>query len=307
MIPRLRWGILTLLCTFVLFAANNASVCIAWASSTVSKQEAEELISGVFHPGKVEKVTQVTSQSNVQEWNLLYANGDTALVTLSGVVERFSSIATAASAKGSTTKQEAIAIARRVIKKLGTAHYKLITLDPLHPNVLNGAQYTVSFTRVVNGIPFPANGFKVGVNRDGSIASYSATWTNRLAFPEKAGVLSKKDIIKHAESYFTSNPHATLFYYLLPWAKSPKLLYLVQTEGGQAALYANNGNLVRPPGSSSTTSTIHVLWYQRAWFQWTSGGFLGLLILCAVFMFGLRMGRNQSSYVTPSKSHVAPT
>ncbi|QQE79267.1 YcdB/YcdC domain-containing protein [Alicyclobacillus sp. SO9] len=282
------------------FAAVNASVCTSQAASQISKQQAENIVSNAFHPGSVEKATKISNQQKLPEWNILYANGSTALVSMSGTVERFSSIATAASAKGKTTNKQAVAIARKLIQQLDPSHSKLVKLDPLHPNVLKGAQFTVSFTRVANGIPFPANGFKVAVNKNGSIGSYSRTWSNSVAFPEKKGVLSQQNIINHADNYLTSSPHVTLFYYMVPWKKTPQLLDLVQTKGGQVALYAKNGTLVTPPNSKQSSVAVHIPIYKQAWFKWTTVGVASVLLASALFGAGVKFGRRNLGHENPN-------
>lgn len=220
------------------------------ASPPVSRSQAEAVVARAFHPGSVIDANLIRDVTGKREWNLLYRNGSTALVSATtGEILQFSSLPTLASAQGHVTASQAVAIAARTIRSLAPAHAFHVRLDPLNPALLHGGQYVISFTRMVHGIPFPANGFRVKVDKNGSVSFYQTTWYDHMHFPPPTHVLGRQEILTRADDIFTANPRLTLFYYLLPWEKAPRLLYLVQTAGGQLALYADSGNLVRPPGA----------------------------------------------------------
>lgn len=94
------------------------------------------------------------------------------------------------SGKGSLTKEQASAIAQEFIKKIEPKLSQQVKLNPLEPwNVRPlaqeklPAQWTIQFTRQVNGVPFPNDGMRVTVSGiTQRITGYDLTWTEQ-SFP----------------------------------------------------------------------------------------------------------------------------
>ncbi len=81
--------------------------------------------------------------------------------------------------------------ATRLIHQVDSAH-----IDQLRPvqddvNILNGpVSYTFHWERIVNGVPFPANGVSVQVSGDdGWVTGYTLTWV-KATFPDAARAIS---------------------------------------------------------------------------------------------------------------------
>lgn len=252
--------------------AGHAPVRVA---SDVSATQAARVVAAHFTLGTPKTVTSVTPTDRAHpSWNILYSSGATALVDkISGEILDVSALPTLASARGTLSPDGAVGIARQLIAAVDPARASLTQLDPLRtPQVVHNA-IQVSFTRVVNGVLFPANGFRVTINPNRSIQSYQVSWDDQTTFPSASAVISAPHAIRQATTLLAAHPHALLFYYLLPGSRTPRLLYLVKTSYGEVPLYASTGRPVDPanpqpdpaPAPRTTTPAVSVERIAQGW------------------------------------------
>lgn len=96
-------------------------------------------------------------------------------------------------AKGTLSWDEAEKLARDYLAKMNPEKAKQVELVKQEPinREENQLSYYFSYRRLVNGIPFPQNGFNVAVyaGEEPAITSYNLDWLE-LEFPSKQGTLS---------------------------------------------------------------------------------------------------------------------
>lgn len=102
-------------------------------------------------------------------------------------------------AKGTLTRDEAEKLASAYLAKMNPDKAKQVELVTPEPTVNprqdqpeeNQLSYYFSYRRLVNGVPFPQNGFEVAVyaGKEPTVTSYNLNWVE-TAFPSKLGSLS---------------------------------------------------------------------------------------------------------------------
>ncbi|WP_422446822.1 YcdB/YcdC domain-containing protein [Thermoanaerobacterium sp. DL9XJH110] len=100
--------------------------------------------------------------------------------------------------------------AEEFLKKIQPGRFEEVKLEEPRGemNLEKVREHYFNFVRQVNGIPYPANGFSVGVDpAGGGIISYSMRWQER-EFPKADGVLSKEE----AENMFLKDVGLELSY-----------------------------------------------------------------------------------------------
>ncbi|WP_258360740.1 YcdB/YcdC domain-containing protein [Moorella sulfitireducens] len=144
---------------------------------------------------------------------------------------------------------EARQVAAELLNRLAAGHVQelqplpddngLIPLTPYGP-----VTYTFRWQRVVNGIPFPANGVNITVRGDdGQVTNYYLDWTE-TDFPAATGTISTD----RARQVFTSAGMLELQYYIQPpvrplaaGEKRPVLLVYLLSHPSQGLIDALNG------------------------------------------------------------------
>lgn len=115
-------------------------------------------------------------------------------------------------------EDQARATATEMVGRLAKAHLAELKAQPggnqiVPLNTYGPATYTFRWQRVVNGVPFPANGAAVGIDgQTGQVMSYSLNWT-RTEFPSAAGVISPEQALQAFQAagmlemqYFVAQP-----------------------------------------------------------------------------------------------------
>lgn len=128
------------------------------------------------------------------------------------------------------TQEQAEKAASDFIKKMQPEHYKKIRLESalanniyLKEGKVMPRDYHFSFTRLVNGIPYPGNGFEITVNAwTGEITYYRMEWWN-IDFPPASGVINKE----RAVNKFLSQGQLDLSYVRLQEKEEKLKTYLV--------------------------------------------------------------------------------
>ncbi|QOS99112.1 hypothetical protein JNUCC42_22475 [Brevibacterium sp. JNUCC-42] len=122
---------------------------------------------------------------------------------------------------------------------------------------LTSSEYFFSYTRQVNGIPFPDDYIRVVVSPNGTIVSYSFNWSEDLILPPD----TKKKFLEEAAKIFKESPFLTLIYNV-PYRKEteiiePRLVYDYETS---LAIDAITGQSVEKPSESiPDASNKHIL------------------------------------------------
>lgn len=62
---------------------------------------------------------------------------------------------------------------------------------------LNGdVRYSLRYDRIVNGVVYPSNGFRVEVNGNGEVVGFSIDWDRNTEFPDSQDVISQEEALK---------------------------------------------------------------------------------------------------------------
>ncbi|NLD48195.1 MAG: peptidase M4, partial [Clostridiaceae bacterium] len=97
------------------------------------------------------------------------------------------------------SRQEAKAVAEGIINKLNPGILKELKISEETVQSINDETYYFNYTRLYNGIPFPANYINVYINRQtGELQSYNKSWTKDGNFPSNDKAIS---IDKAQEAY----------------------------------------------------------------------------------------------------------
>lgn len=101
--------------------------------------------------------------------------------------------------------------AEEFLKKIQPERFNNVKLEEIKGNIKTPEiirEHYYNFTRQVNGIPYPANGFNVTIDAaSGQVISYDMRWQER-EFPKADGILSKDE----AESFFLKDYGLELAY-----------------------------------------------------------------------------------------------
>lgn len=100
-----------------------------------------------------------------------------------------------------TGLKEAKELAAGFLQSMYPAEAKETRYNPSYENQfktpLNGdVRYQFRYDRLVNGIPFPQNGFTVEVDGDGRVVGFQVNWESGLKFEDKAGVITKEKALE---------------------------------------------------------------------------------------------------------------
>lgn len=234
------------------------SLCFVLAGGTaqaasdqhLSADEAKSQVARFFPIGETRllssRLVEPVNPGENPSWNLVFENGNTALVdSVTGNVKQWASVPNAQTAQGNLTADQARQIALRLIAGMYPDYASQVVPDPIRPARPSGAGVQVLFTRTANGALFPANGFQVNLNPDGSVAAFQTHWQENIEFPKASNLIGEQLAIRKAGSLLTSNPRAYLFYQIVAQDQPPKLFYLVKTATAEMALDAQTGE---PPG-----------------------------------------------------------
>ncbi|KNY28768.1 YcdB/YcdC domain-containing protein [Pseudobacteroides cellulosolvens] len=95
------------------------------------------------------------------------------------------------------SKQDAKAKADAFIKKVSSEYFSQVRyLENMNRSLMD-ITYSFNYTRIVNGILFPANYINASVNSDtGEVLSYSAVWSEDAVFPSTEKLISKEEAQK---------------------------------------------------------------------------------------------------------------
>lgn len=225
------------------FQAHNA---LADQGSSLSAEQAQAEATRYFPAAKAKLVTsrliQPVEGGGHPSWSLMFDNGANALIDAStGKVTQFSSVPTQDTAQGNLTPTQAQDIARRLIAEMYPERVEYVKPDPVRPPQRSGAGIQVLFTRVANGALFPADGFQVNVNPNGSIGTFRTNWQDTVSFPAPGRVIGERGAIRTVLDVLTRNPRVFLFYQTVAPGQQPKLFYLVKTANAEMAIDAYTG------------------------------------------------------------------
>lgn len=275
----------------VLLVVVLAGEALGSSGDTLSVEQAQAEVTRYF-PVAEKKITasrliQPIEIGGNPAWNLTFENGSNALVdAVTGKIKQFSSVPTAATTQGKLTPSQAQEIVLKLIGQMYPERVQQVAPDPIRPAQPSGAGLAILFTRMVNGALFPANGFRVSVNPDGSIATFQTQWQDSLTFPNPERLIGDRAAIKAAVDLLTQNPQAFLFYQTVAPGQPPKLFYLIKTAIAEMALDAQTG---LPAGGPATP-----LDRRRDWTPILRGLGLGavwILSLAGAFLLGRRLDR----------------
>ena len=121
------------------------------------------------------------------------------------------------------------------------------------------AEWSFTFARAVNGLPFPANAYRVGIDAaDGSVYSLSSTWDEEMAFDDANGLVSLETALSawagtyEAELAYRNVPRklskgdpAKLLEQGMEYAYGLRLTYGLEREGWYAGVDAKTGKPVQ--------------------------------------------------------------
>jgi hypothetical protein len=257
----------------------------ARAGAPLSLLQAEQRVARFFPLGTPRAGTTVVPTNRpTPSWSILYANGAAALVDqMTGEILNITTTATVSLHRVTLTEGAALAVATSLIKAVDSPRASLVQLDPVQtPQTVQDA-VQVSFTRVVNGILYPANGFRVSVNQDRSIRSYQVSWSDQTRFAPPYHLVGTARAIQAAKTALTRQATAYLFYYLLLSSHSPQLLYLVKTPYTDLPIYATTGQPVDPSNEQTAKAAVAAA---TAPASSTLGGLVGQWPLLAAFVAG---------------------
>lgn len=184
-------------------------------------------------------------------WNLTFEGGTTALVdSVTGEIQQFSRLANAETGKGTVTEAQAWNTAAALVNKAYPGRMATLRPSPVRTPEKLDQGVTVTYTRLVNGVLYPANGVRVTVFNDGSVGALQTNWLASVDFPPATGLVSERTVLDKALATLTANPQAYLIYHHTKGVQSPpELLYLVRTRGAEVPFYAATGEFVNPlPG-----------------------------------------------------------
>lgn len=277
-----------------LFLGVGAGRVLASPTATLTVEQARAAVAKYFPVGKLlnsHLVDPVGPGAN-PAWNLTFENGSNALVDgVTGKVTHFSSVPTEATSQGTLTSTLAQQVALNLIGQMYSERLQEIEPDPVRPMLPSGAGFTLLFARVVNGALFPANGFRVTVNPNGSIAQFQTNWQEATSFPPPTGLIGERAALTAARKLLTENPKVFLFYQVVAPAQPPKLFYLVKTATAELALDAQTG---LPPGGSPSG---HKPSPDFAEIGWAVGiGALWLLSAAVAYGLGIRLGSRRAHH-----------
>ncbi|HAG07122.1 MAG TPA: hypothetical protein DCL13_02990, partial [Peptococcaceae bacterium] len=144
------------------------------------------------------------------------------------------------------TREEALAVARDFIRKVGPACAGHVALEKSPPEWRRDEDtHSFRFFRVVNGIPFPTDGIEVEIAPDGRVVGYRCEW-HRVNFPRPQSVISPAEAARR----WVANASYELKYYLprtddgRPCAEA-RLVYFLREA---VAVDAVTGQVLGPDG-----------------------------------------------------------
>nr|WP_258398926.1 YcdB/YcdC domain-containing protein [Brevibacillus laterosporus] len=158
------------------------------------------------------------------------------------------------------SREQAQQIAEVFLRQYASKHLSSISLQPDATSVtrepLPSKKHLFSYTRQVNGVPFPDDSIDLEVSPDGKVVDYSLKWHEDLIFPPA----TKKISLEEATNIFKQSPFLRLGYNVL-FSKqdetiAPQLVYDYEPK---LVINAITGQFVQePPALFSDSSQKYI-------------------------------------------------
>lgn len=218
----------------LVFLVFNLSLCPAEAMGSVggglTVEQAEQIIRNSF--SVPEDYSQLSTEFNEYAdrsvYSLNWASGDESgggfyaeVDAVSGEVLRVNQWEyqpASSDQPPALTEKEAEKTALELVAKLVPKHLPELKAvkdgsPDLSIDLSQSLEYNFHWIRIVNGIPFPANGVSISISgENGKVISYSYNWTQGMSLPTPLKLISSEQ----ASQVFKDTPMLELHYFLPP-------------------------------------------------------------------------------------------